>query len=464
MDLATIRRDQIDFGDRRRIEYGNLDSLATSIKEKGLIQPIAVHKKVSPAEGEKPYLLLAGGRRFKAIEMIDMIEIPCRVFDQPVDDLLYREIELIENIERKDLSWQERVKLEEEIHNLMIAKHGEKIVKANQFGVDTSGWSMKDTSKLLGQSTASTSQDLKLARALEEIPELANCKTKDEAAKTLAKMKERMIKEELAKRAQAKMATTGIDGARKKLIDSYILRDCFEGIAALPEKCIDLCEIDPPYAVDLKNAKKGDNSQASNLDVYNEIDKDKYLTFIPRLFKECYRVMSENSWLICWFAPEPWQEFIYEELRKAGFTLRRMSGHWVKPSGQTMQPAKYLANCSEPFYYAAKGNPSIQRPGRSNIFQYDPVPSSKKIHPTERPIEMIQDVLSTFCLPGARVLVPLLGSGNTLLACSNLHLTGLGFDIGKEFRDSYIVKVEQGLPGQYHSYTNVTEGLTFQPM
>lgn len=462
MDVKILHRDLIDFGERRRIEYGNIDSLAESIKEKGLIQPIAV--SLNPEGSEKPYLLLAGGRRFKATEKINMLEIPCRIFDEPVDDLLYREIELIENIERKDLSWQERVKLEQEIHNLMVEKHGEKIVQSNQHVANTSGWSMKDTSKLLGASPATVSQDLKLARAMEEIPELANAKTKDEAAKMLQTMKERMIKEELAKRASAKQATTGIDGNRKKLIDSYMLRDFFEGVKQLPDKCIDLCEIDPPYGMDLKNIKKGDNDQASNLDVYNEIPADKYSDFLDKVFKECYRVMAENSWLICWYAPEPWAEVIFQKLIKAGFKTRRMTGHWVKPTGQTMQPNKYLANCSEPFFYAAKGDPNIARPGRSNVFQYDPVPPKKKIHPTERPIEMIQDLLSTFSYPGSRIMVPFLGSGNTLLAASNLNFTALGFDLAKEYRDSFILRVEEGTPGQFRSYTNQTEGLTFQPI
>lgn len=461
MQVAIINRKDIDFGERRRLEYGNLDGLAASIKEKGLIQPIAVHHR---PDAPIPYLLLAGGRRFKATELLGMEELPCRIFDEPVDDLLYREIELIENIERKDLAWPERIKLEKEIHELMVAKHGHKVVQANQHGISTEGWSMRDTSKLLGQSPASTSQDLKLAKAMEEVPEIAECKTKDEAAKMLAKMKERMITEELSRRASLKQATNGVDGAKKKLIDNYVLGDFFNFIKQVPDHSIDFCEIDPPYGVALKEAKKGDNAQASNLDVYNEISADDYKPFLDKLFSECYRVMAENSWLICWFAPEPWAEDVYQALKRAGFSLRRMTGHWIKKTGQTMQPNKYLANCSEPFYYAAKGSPNIARPGRSNLFDYDPVPPKKKIHPTERPIEMIQDILATFCWPGARVMVPFLGSGNSLLACSNLNLPAFGCDLGKEFRDSFVVRVEQGLPGQYRSYTNAVEGLTFQPI
>lgn len=49
----------IEVGDRARVEFGDMEDLENSMKESGLIQPLAVKE----IENNK-FLLLAGGRRF----------------------------------------------------------------------------------------------------------------------------------------------------------------------------------------------------------------------------------------------------------------------------------------------------------------------------------------------------------------------------------------------------------------
>ena len=65
---------------------------------------------------------------------------------------------------------------------------------------------------------------------------------------------------------------------------------------------------------------------------------------------------------------------------------------------------------------------------------------------------MIQELLCTFAKPRSNVLVPFAGSGNTLLAAANLGMKALGFDLGEEYKNAYVIKVEANLPPDYHSY------------
>jgi site-specific DNA-methyltransferase (adenine-specific) len=164
--------------------------------------------------------------------------------------------------------------------------------------------------------------------------------------------------------------------------------------------------------------------------------------------------MSANSWIVIWHAKE-WYNTIQEivstipELAANDSTI----GIWYKGAvGQTNSPNIYLASCYEPFIYIRKGSPSIVRQGRSNVFAYKPVPSAKKIHPTERPVELIQDVMQTFCWDGARCMVPFLGSGNSILAASNLGMTAFGWDLAQDHKNGYIVRVSESRPGSYKSY------------
>ena len=49
-------------------------------------------------------------------------------------------------------------------------------------------------------------------------------------------------------------------------------------------------------------------------------------------------------------------------------------------------------------------------------------------------------------------MVPFLGSGNTLLAASNLGNTCFGYDLSEEYKNSYLKRVMEGEPGRYKSY------------
>jgi ParB family chromosome partitioning protein len=81
---------------RRLFDPVALDELASSIKEKGLLQPLLVRPK-----GDI-YELVAGERRFKASQMAGLREVPVVIKDIGEREAL--EIALIENLQREDLN------------------------------------------------------------------------------------------------------------------------------------------------------------------------------------------------------------------------------------------------------------------------------------------------------------------------------------------------------------------------
>lgn len=448
MELNIIPISQIEVGDRFRIEYGDIDALAASLKKEGIIQPLAVRRLDIDR-----YDLCAGGRRLRACVLAGIVDIPVRIYPETMTDLELRSVELMENVARKDLTWDEAARLRKEIHLVNEAIFGKK----TSTSPDALGWSKRDTADLLGKSVGGVTEDINLAHALEVFPQLKEAKTKQDASKLLKKLQEGMILSEIAKRAQAKTANTPLEIIHQDLISKYIIADFFEGVKKIPDHSIDIIEIDPPYAIDLDHVKKIKGDMKTGTMDYNEIPVEKYVPFLDLLFKECYRVMSENSWLICWFAYEPWFEFVYQAMARHGLKGSRVPAVWVKEgiTGQTNHPDKYMGSITEPFFYMRKGSPVIARQGRPNVFVYKTVSANSKIHPTERPIEMIQDVLQTFAWEGARILVPFLGSGNTMLAAANLGLTGVGFDLTQEYKDAYTLRVMEGRPQAYRSYREV---------
>jgi ParB family chromosome partitioning protein len=84
---------------RRMFSEGDLEDLAQSIKEHGVVQPIVVR----PAPGQPDrFELIAGERRWRASQRAGVDTIPVIVRD--VDDRVALEIAIIENVQRADLN------------------------------------------------------------------------------------------------------------------------------------------------------------------------------------------------------------------------------------------------------------------------------------------------------------------------------------------------------------------------
>lgn len=73
----------------------NLESLAQSIREEGLLQPIVVTKL------NEKYIIIAGERRFRACKLAGISEVECRILKKSTSDT-YR-LAVIENLQREDL-------------------------------------------------------------------------------------------------------------------------------------------------------------------------------------------------------------------------------------------------------------------------------------------------------------------------------------------------------------------------
>ncbi len=128
----------IDKGDKNYLrkvsEKNSLQSLANSIKEQGIINPIVVYK-----HGDK-YRLVAGERRTLASIIIDKSDIQAKILDSKPTELKISLLQWVENVERKDLSLWERLKnLEKIIYSYATDKN-----------IEINAVSATDLSHLLG--------------------------------------------------------------------------------------------------------------------------------------------------------------------------------------------------------------------------------------------------------------------------------------------------------------------------
>ena len=128
---------------RRRFDFDELEGLAQSIRQNGIIQPIAVR-----INSKGNYELISGERRLRASRLVGITQIPCIIME--ANDEKSALFALIENIQRSDLGFfEEAVAIEKLITDY--------------------GMSRDDICKKLGKAPPTISNKLRLLRLPEEI-------------------------------------------------------------------------------------------------------------------------------------------------------------------------------------------------------------------------------------------------------------------------------------------------------
>lgn len=130
------------FQPREDFDTESIEELAQSIKEKGIIQPLLVRRK-----GDY-YELIAGERRLRAANLLNLKELPIIIKD--VEDRDSLELALIENIQRQGLNPIEEA-------------------RAYQYLVDKFGVTQEKISEVMGKARVSITNTLRLLKLPQEI-------------------------------------------------------------------------------------------------------------------------------------------------------------------------------------------------------------------------------------------------------------------------------------------------------
>lgn len=93
---------------RKRFDYDELENLAQSIRENGILQPITVRKRE-----DKKYELVSGERRLRAARLVGMVIIPSIVIN--IDDKNSAMFSIIENLQRQSLDFFEEAEAIEKL-------------------------------------------------------------------------------------------------------------------------------------------------------------------------------------------------------------------------------------------------------------------------------------------------------------------------------------------------------------
>jgi len=96
---------------------------------------------------------------------------------------------------------------------------------------------------------------------------------------------------------------------------------------------------------------------------------------------------------------------------------------------------KVVGNCEYGLIFYREKLPKFRNEGKMifNCMDWPRDNESKKIHPTQKPIELLERLIEIFTDPGDVVIDPVAGSGSTLIAAENKGRKSYGFEIKANF-------------------------------
>lgn len=395
--------------ERIREDLGNLETLIDSINRFGQLQPIIV---------DNDLVLLDGFRRYSAIKAMGAATIDA-VYVEDVDELLSREIELEANIQRKDMTWQERAKGLAELDRLKRER-------------DPS-WNQSMTGAIAGVNQREVSQSVSMARLMEVIPEVKAAKTLNQAL-NIAKQKLSM--------GVRKHEVANAPDIYASIEERIILGDSVEVIRSIPDGSFDAIITDPPFGVDYDQRVSGTVGESSSY----EDGRESYLRILG-MAPDIYRALKPNGWLI-WFCGFSWYERVKEVFRGAGFTVDEIPIVWDRSDGRTFtnRPDRYFTKGYDIAIHAFRGEPQLVIRGRSNVIRVPPVGQSERELLVERPVDLYAELINRLTLPGEVVADFFVGSGSCPAAAASLGRSYFGIELNPERRAAAIQKIRAYTP------------------
>jgi site-specific DNA-methyltransferase (adenine-specific) len=209
--------------------------------------------------------------------------------------------------------------------------------------------------------------------------------------------------------------------------------DCLVYLKKIKDGYIDLVLTDPPYVISkatgFKAVKNGVQRFAVSMD-FGEWDHG--VMELEQTIQEFYRVLKNGGTAIIWY--DLWKiTDIQKMMMKAGFKQLRVI-EWIKTNPVPLNSkVNYLTNAREIAVVGIKKSKPVFHSSYDNgIYEYPIYHSNDRIHPTQKPIELMEILIKKHSNEGDVVLDTFMGSGTTAIAAMHTKREYLGCELDKD--------------------------------
>jgi site-specific DNA-methyltransferase (adenine-specific) len=203
--------------------------------------------------------------------------------------------------------------------------------------------------------------------------------------------------------------------------------DCLELMRDIPDGSVDMVLTDPPYKV-ISGGNLSANRPMGMLSKNDgKIFKHNNIGFSDYL-PELYRVMACRSHIYLMVNLVNLEDAM-RCVREAGFKVHNLL-IWNKNNAT---PNRWYMKNVEYVIFARKGKAkTIFNPSSKTCHAFRNV-ALGRLHPTQKPVELMQHYIENSSEVGETVLDPFMGSGTTGVACKNLGRKFIGIELDEEY-------------------------------
>ena len=214
--------------------------------------------------------------------------------------------------------------------------------------------------------------------------------------------------------------------------------DCLELIKQIPSNSVDLILIDPPYEISRSTNFQSGEETGRDTDRFRISmdfgEWDKNFTGLEVVIKEGYRILRQGGTMICFY--DLWKIETLKNLYDSNKFKQVRFIEWMKTNPVPINSKiNYLTNAREVAVSAIKGSkPTFNSSYDNGLYSY-PICAGKErtIHPTQKPLSLITDLVLKHSNEGDMVLDCFMGSGTTGVACKNTNREFIGIELDEKY-------------------------------
>ena len=207
--------------------------------------------------------------------------------------------------------------------------------------------------------------------------------------------------------------------------------DCLEGMKRIPDASVDCIVTDPPYKIVTGGDSDGKNSVRPKGILKGNRELMRTIPSFNEWVPECFRVLKDGSQAYFMVNSTNLLE-LGNCLKEAGFLIHNILV-WEKNNCTPSQ--FYMKNCEYVFFCRKGKSKYINNIGESKTVHRIPNILGNKVHPTEKPVELIQMYIENSSNESDIILDPFMGSGTTAVAAIRTKRNYIGFELQKEYFD-----------------------------
>lgn len=223
-------------------------------------------------------------------------------------------------------------------------------------------------------------------------------------------------------------------------------QSCFELLASLEDKTIDLVLIDPPYDISRPTNFQSGEETGKDTDRFRISmdfgEWDKNFTGLEIVIRECFRVLKDGGTMICFY--DLWKiETLKSYLEAAGFVQIRFI-EWIKTNPVPINSKiNYLTNSREVAVLGVKkSKPTFHSEYDNGIYRYPICQDKGRFHPTQKPLALIADLINKHSNEGEIVLDCFAGSCTTGVAAVLNNRQFIGCELDAEYYEKAVQRLK----------------------